>query len=222
MNLTKKKRKNKKHCIIATVGASSLHQQWIKGENAFDLHLIVYDDSYELFKLDTPFITVGTGNKFKLIYNYLKNNERLIDQYDFFYMPDDDISIDQNNIQKLFDFMENYELDLAQPAIANSYFSHPHTLRKANSLIRFTNFVEIMQPCFSRDALRKVLHTFNESKSGWGLDFHWGIIVNYTEFNMAIIDDIYSLHTRPVQSSNHQEMLDYMKKYNLSFKIYST
>lgn len=211
-----------KNCIISAIGAFSLHRQWIKDENTFDLHLIIYDDSYELFKMDSPYITTSQGYKFKLIYDYLRNNEHLIDQYDFFYMPDDDILIDQPNTEKLFDYMEIYELEIAQPAIANSYFSHPHTFRKSNSIIRFTNFVEIMQPCFSRDALKKVLNTFNESKSGWGIDFHWGQIVNYTKFNMAIIDDIYSEHTRPVQSSNHLEMIDYMKKYNLNFQIFST
>lgn len=211
-----------KHCVLAAVGTSSLHRQWINHESTFDLHLIVYDDSYELFKSDSPYVTRNTGYKFKLIYNYLKDNEKLMDQYDFFYMPDDDISIDYHNIQKLFDYMEKYELAAAQPAIANSYFSHPHTFQQENSIMRYTNFVEIMQPCFSRDALRKVLYTFNESISGWGIDFHWGIILNYTEYTMAIIDDIYSLHTRPVQSSHHQEMLDYMKKYDLSFDIYTT
>ncbi|KQX10216.1 DUF707 domain-containing protein [Flavobacterium sp. Root420] len=211
-----------KYCVLAAVGTSSLHHQWINHENTFDLHLIVYDDSYELFKSDSTYVTKNKGYKFKLIYNYLKDNEKLIDQYDFFYMPDDDISIDCYNVQKLFDYMEKYELSAAQPAIANSYFSHPHTFQQENSILRYTNFVEIMQPCFSRDALRKVLYTFNESTSGWGIDFHWGIILNYTEFTMAIIDDVYSVHTRPVRSSHHQEMLDYMKKYNLSFDIFTT
>lgn len=211
-----------KHCIIATIGSTSLHREWINNNSKFDLHLIVYDDSYELFKNDSPYVTASKGYKFKLIYNYLCSNPDLIEQYDYFYMPDDDISITSANIQKLFRFMKKYQLAVAQPAITNSFYSYPHTAKYKDSILRHTNFVEIMQPCFSREALKKVLFTFDETISGWGIDFHWGKILNYTEYNMAIIDDIDSIHTRPVQSNHHQELSGYMKKYNLSFDIYSS
>lgn len=147
-----------KYCVIAAVGKTSLHPQWICKRSKFDLHLIVYDDSYELFKNDSLYVTEVKGCKFKLIYNYLRSNPNLISQYDYFYMPDDDISINSANIKRL-----------AQPAIANSYYSHDHTAKNKDFLLRFTNFVEIMQPCFSREALKKVLFTFDESKSGWVL-----------------------------------------------------
>lgn len=106
-----------KHCVLITIGASSLHRKWIKKKSLFDLHLIVYDDSYELFKNDSPYVTASKGYKFKLIYNCLYNNPDLIDQYDYFYMPDDDVSITSTNIQKLFRFMKKHQLVLAQPAI---------------------------------------------------------------------------------------------------------
>ena len=211
-----------KYCIVAAVGRSSLHQEWInegKG-GVFDLHLIVYDDSYDIFKLDTPYITASKGYKFNLIQDYLNKNPHVMKQYDYFYMPDDDISIDYNNIKKLFNYMQEYKLAIAQPAIANSFYSYPHTTRKNNSTLRYTSFVEVMQPCFSRSALEKVLFTFNGTKSGWGIDFHWGKLLDYTKQNMAIIDDVYSEHTRPVQSNHHKEMKQYMEQYNLSYKIY--
>lgn len=211
-----------KHCVLAAIGATSLHRQWISKRSKFDLHLIVYDNSYELFKNDTPYVIASKGYKLKLIYDYLTSNPHLIDQYDYFYMPDDDISINSTNIQKLFKFMKEYQLAVAQPAIANSFLSYLHTKRHEDSVLRYTNFVEIMQPCFSREALKKVLFTFNETVYGWGIDYHWGIILNYTQKNMAIIDDITSKHTRPVQSDHREELFNYMKKYNLNFYIFST
>lgn len=211
-----------KHCVLAAIGSTSLHREWIKKKSSFDLHLIVYDDSYELFKNDSPYVTASKGYKFKLIHNYLCNNPELIEQYDYFYMPDDDISITSTNIQKLFRFMKKYQLAVAQPAIANSFLSYRHTKKHEDSVLRYTNFVEIMQPCFSREALKKVLFTFDETISGWGIDYHWGKILDYTQMNMAIIDDISSEHTRPVQSDHRQELFNYMKKYNLNFNIYIT
>jgi hypothetical protein len=209
----------KKWCIISAVGKTSLHRNWINKYPAFDTHLIVYDDSYEKFKHDTAFIVQDKGSKFNLVNNYLNANKKVLNQYDYFYIPDDDIDIDSLNIHKLFNYMKEYKLAIAQPAINNSYYSYPHTHRRPNSILRYTNFVEVMQPCFSAEALKKVLFTFNENKSGWGIDFRWGELVNYSQFNMAIIDDVISLHTRSVQSNHHDELNAYLQKYNLSRKI---
>lgn len=211
-----------KCCIIAAIGELSLHRKWITKSSRFDLHLIVYDGSYETFKSDSTHVTHAKGYKFKLIYDYLNEKPNIIDQYNYFYMPDDDILIHSAGIHKLFWYMKNYELAIAQPAIANSYYSHSHTLRVPNSKIRYTNFVEIMQPCFSQEALKQVLFTFNASRSGWGIDFHWGKILDFSKMNMAIIDDVVSIHTRPVQSNHHQDLTEYLNKYNLDREIYST
>lgn len=63
----------KKYCVLAAVGAGSLHREWIGKHAKFDLHLIVYDDFYEKFRMDTPFISESKGYKFKLIYGSIKN-----------------------------------------------------------------------------------------------------------------------------------------------------
>jgi hypothetical protein len=212
----------KKYCVIAAVGKNSLHRKWINRYSKFDLHLIVYDEAFETFKEDTIFITKSKGQKFKLIYDYISGKPDVIDQYEYFYLPDDDIKINTANVHKLFQYMEGYNLAAAQPAISNTYFSHQHTAKQSYSELRFTNFIEIMQPCFSRDALKKVLFTFNASQSGWGIDFHWGKILDYTQMNMAIIDSVASAHTRPVSSNFRQELFEYIRNNNLTTDIYST
>lgn len=182
----------------------------------------MYDDSINKYKSDTPFIKHAKGYKFNLIYDYLKENEHFLNHYEYFYLPDDDIIIKPKAIQRLFFYMKKYNLAIAQPALINEYYSHSHTLKRFNSKLRYTNFVEIMQPCFSKDALKKTLFTFKESKSGWGIDFHWGEIVDYTQKNMAIIDDVMSIHSRPVQSNHFDELKKYLEKYKLTGKIYDS
>lgn len=211
-----------KYCVIAAVGQSSLHRKWIDETSEFDLHLIVYDNSFDRFKNDTPFVTQMKGFKFRLIHEYFAMNTHLIDQYKYFYMPDDDIVIDSFNIHKLFAYMEKYKLAIAQPALSDSYFSYVHTIRRPETKIHFTNFIEMMQPCFSRKALKKVKFTFIENQSGWGMDFHWGVLLNYRKMTMAIIDDVISVHTKPVQSNFIQDLKAYCTKYNLSMEILST
>lgn len=209
-----------KQCIISAVGKESLHPIWISGKQNFDLHLIVYDDSFEKFKSDTPFIEQSSGYKLSLVYQYLQKYPQFINHYEYFYLPDDDIKIQPNGIKRLFRYMKKYDFAIAQPAISNEHFTYPHTKRKFFSRFRYTNFVEMMQPCFSREALKKTLFTFNKNSSGWGANFHWGELVDYKKRNMAIIDRVPSIHTRPVQSSHHDELEEYLREYNLERKIY--
>jgi len=214
-----------KYGVFSVVGKQSLHYSWMSSSKNFDLHLIVYDQSFNDYREDTPYITVGKGHKFKLIYTYLTEHPVFLEKYDFYYFPDDDILIDAQNIEKLFGYMEKFRLDIAQPALYDSYYTFNHTLRKKDSILRYTNFVEMMQPCFSRDALKKVLFTFNENECGWGMDYHWGKIIDFKSHEMAIIDDVMSVHTRPIRSFNKQnrkELHEYLTKYNLNpdIKIY--
>jgi hypothetical protein len=203
-------------CVISAVGETSLHRQWINSDTDFDLHLIVYDESYERYKNDSKYVVRSKGYKFFLIYEYLISHPEFIDCYDYFYLPDDDIDIDVSNIHRLFRYMIEYQLEIAQPALVQSQYTFPHTLKSPYSFLRFTNFVEVMQPCFSKTALQKVLFTFNENKSGWGIDYHWGTLINFNKYNMAIIDDVISIHSRPVQSNHQKDFDDYINKYKLT------
>jgi len=212
----------KKYGVFSAVGNQSLHHNWISSMYDFDLHLIVYDHSLEKYINDTKYITEGRGYKFKLIYEYLLKNPEFLEIYDYYYIPDDDILIDSYNISKLFDYMEKYNLKIAQPALYDSYYTFSHTIRERHSILRFTNFVELMQPCFSRETLKKVLFTFNENKSGWGIDYHWGKIISSKGDEMAIIDDVKSVHSRPISSynfENRRELNEYLKKYKLNSEI---
>jgi hypothetical protein len=215
-------RSKKDTCIIAAVGQNSLHREWIQNETDFDLHLIVYDQSYAEYKSDTEFIVQSKGYKLQLIYDYLSANGKILEHYNYFYFPDDDISIDTQNVHRLFVYMKKYDLAIAQPALSKSYYTFTHTIKRNNSRLRYTNFVEIMQPCFSREALNKTLFTFNNTDRGWGVDYHWGKLVDYKKYNMAIIDDIISCHTRPVQSESFDELNAYLNKYNLNREIVAT
>ena len=67
----------KTNCVISAVGKNSLHRKWMEGEMNFDLHLIVYDDSIELFREDTEHICHMKGFKLKLVYNYLQAHPHL-------------------------------------------------------------------------------------------------------------------------------------------------
>jgi hypothetical protein len=90
-----------------------------------------------------------------------------------------------------------FKLHLGQPAIVGHY-SLSITLPRPDSRLRFTNFVEIMCPCFSRKALMKCVDKFDENQSGWSYDALWNELLEHPRRSIGIIDDIIAIHTRPV------------------------
>ncbi|MCM1312415.1 MAG: DUF707 domain-containing protein [Roseburia sp.] len=212
-----------KNCVISAVGKNSLHKMWTESNGNFDLHLIVYDNSLEMFCNDAEYTCHIKGYKLKVIYKYLEANPQFKDTYDYFFFPDDDIRMNATNINALFEAMRRYNLKIAQPALRMSYYTWPHTLYNRYCKLRYTNFVEMMAPCFSRDALQKVLFTFNENETGWSTETHWSILINASIRDMGIIDEVNVIHTRPIQSGqeiHHKELAAYMKKFGLKTQVY--
>jgi len=213
----------KKNCVISAVGKNSLHRLWINDDVDYDVHLIIYDDSLNIYKNDTSYICSNKGNKLTLIYQYLHNHPKYLNHYSYFFFPDDDIIIYPQNITELFYLMEQYSLQIAQPALHDSYYTYEHTLRDRFCVLRFTNFVEMMIPCFSKESLNTVLFSFIENNSGWGVEYHWPHLIKYKGREMAIIDQVIAIHTRPIQSNNPQnneELYKYLKHYNLKNNIH--
>lgn len=214
-------------CVISAVGRNSLHRQWLDGEPHFDLHLIVYDDSADLFRGDTEHLCQLKGYKLKVVYRYLELHPELMGRYDYFFIPDDDLQMNAAAINALFEAMRRYGLRVAQPALRMSYFSWKHTLRDRYCRLRYTNFVEMMMPCFSREALEKVLFTFDENETGWGTEAHWPRLLHAGPKDMAIVDEIGVVHARPIQPGrplHRQEQEAYFRKYGLTDRVeeYST
>lgn len=213
---------NHSNCVISAVGRNSLHRMWLTGECNFDLHLVVYDDSMEEFRGDTEYICHIKGYKLRVIYRYLEMYPELKERYDYFFFPDDDIQMDAAAINALFEAMRRYRLQIAQPALSMSYYTWSHTLQDRYCKLRYINFVEMMVPCFSREALRKVLFTFNENETGWGTETHWPVLIDASQRDMAVIDEVSVVHTRPIQSGqaiHNRELAAYLRKYNLSTKV---
>lgn len=214
------KMNSNRYCVISAVGHNSLHRLWIadKAMVGFDLHLLVYDNSVDTFKDDSEYVCHMKGQKLWLTYQYISQHSELIDKYDYFFIPDDDIKMQAKDIMRLFECMEKYELKIAQPSLRCSYFSWSHVLRDNCCRLRYTNFVEMMVPCFSREALKTVLFTFNENFTGWGTETHWPLLIKTNHKDMAIIDEVSVMHTRPIQSGtsfHRRELYDYHKKFNL-------
>jgi hypothetical protein len=186
--------------VIATVGDTSLHKEWLSDKPNFDLVLLYYGNDLNIAKSytqDTPYIYASKGFKFSLIKSFINDNLEWVSKYEYIWLPDDDLKIDTKSINELFSIAKKYDLYLCQPSLLG-YISHQITAPQENSLLRYTNFVEIMAPLMNLNTILKLKETFNVNYSSWGLDFIWSYLLNDPQDKIAIIDTIKMTHTKPV------------------------
>jgi len=214
-----------RNLVVARVGENSLHRAWL--QNAvpnFDMVLLFYGknipQAWAEDGLETHHIP---GSKWEGITVFLEHTSNWR-SYDRVFFPDDDLLFDAWSLNKFFDLSEQLGADLSQPALdCQSFYSHPITLKSPSFIARFTNFVEIMCPCLSRRFLEVAKPLMAESKSGWGLDFYWPLLLERLQMSPpVIIDEVAITHTRPVGSAgngcdaNHspiQDLKNLQQKY---------
>jgi len=189
--------------IICAAGDDSLHTEWFSEEKKYDLFIIYYgnDESIsENFKKNSDFFVEKKGEKFYMVFDIAKEFESVINEYDYIWVPDCDLSIGVNELNEFFDISKKYDLYLSQPC-QGGHISHLITMRENGCLLRFTSFVEIIAPLFKREIFYELMFTFNMTYSSAALDFIWPKILGYPKDKIAIIDKIQMIHTKPVGSN---------------------
>ena len=145
--------------------------------------------------LPMPRTTSRKGLKWELLSYALDTLPEVVAKYTNVWLPDDDLRVGPGQIDRLFALFEEYQLQLAQPAIAAGEVSYKLFRQRPGIILRYSPLVELMCPMFTRSALRRVSPTFVESHSGWGLDVIWPRFFAANE--VAIIDAVGVEHTRP-------------------------
>jgi hypothetical protein len=154
-------------------------------------------------------VTVGeviTGPKWSGLRQLLRNWAGWR-EYEYVWLPDDDIFASQDTINRMFELAAALPFDLCAPALHEaSYYAHFSTMRNTRCMARRTGFVEIMAPCFSQRTLDRVLPTLDLTSTGWGwgLDSLWPKLLDYQ--GVGVIDATPVLHTRPVGAFRDPEL----------------
>src|SRR5688572_16238021 len=189
----------RKHLVLATVGDESVHSTWLGGgERTFDLCLIYFGDQPGRYAADADYYFARKGIKFSLIHEVAQSLVPALWHYEYVWMPDDDIAASGDQIARLFELAARYKLAVCQPGIGQGDVSFKSLRARSEYLLRYTRFVEIMCPAFSRAALRRALPTFKLNVSAWGIDWLWASMFRPDE--LAVIDAVPVHHTRPLQS----------------------
>lgn len=216
-----------KNLIIVPAGDSSLHPHWVSGNCNFDLVIIYYGNSQEIYdeyKNQSLECIRKKGQKWVLIHDYVKSNFEKLKQYEYIWFPDDDLLSNTEDINTLFDINKEYSIYLSQPSL-DGYVSYDIEKKVIGSKLRYTSFVEIICPLMSFDTVCWLLDYFMVNESGFGMDYLWAKLLGNPVDKIAIIDIVTVTHTRPI-AQNYEgrfkkepmvEMEELFKKYKLSF-----
>jgi hypothetical protein len=92
--------------VIAPAGDKSLHYKWIEGKPNFEMVLLYYGDDKDIAKSytkHTPHVYAAKGFKWWLIKSFVEDNIDWVSQFEYIWFPDDDIEINTEGINKLFE-----------------------------------------------------------------------------------------------------------------------
>lgn len=202
----------RRNLVVVRAGDASLHRQWLSAPTRdFDVFVSYYGSTPNQFRHDADLYEARPGPKWPCIGSLLQEHRELVGQYEAFWFPDDDLAVDSASIDRMFAFFCAYRLCLAQPALTlDSYYTWRTLLRDPRCHIRYSRFVEVMAPIFSRESLHVCMPTFSQSRSGWGLDWVWPTLCAENDLGrIAVIDATPVRHTRPVGGElyrNHPSM----------------
>lgn len=184
-----------RNLVLVAAGDQSLHPLWYRREKQFDLWVAYYGDKTpQPGKCD--YYCQFKGTKFKIVQQVAESQAELLRSYDYVFIPDDDLYMEVEAINQLFSIMKEYDLLLAQPSIIG-WYSLLITLCVPGSLLRYTNWVEIMCPCFERSAFEHCKETFTKNDTNWGIEWLWAQALGNPKDKIAIVDAIAAIHTRP-------------------------
>jgi len=220
----------RRNLVVLRANEHSLHNGWkrdIAGEDRnWDLCVSFYgkEENFPPADFAEYHVLQNRDQKFASIHKLMYRGNPFWD-YAYFMFPDDDLMMSWSGINRLFETTRSFGLHLAQPALLpEGFVYHPIVAQNPAFRVRFTNFVEIMTPIFSRCALEICIPTFADSPRGFGLDFVWPSQLGDRPGRIAIIDEVGVLHGRPLGGNydvahGNQERIKVMDDYGCSWNI---
>jgi hypothetical protein len=197
----------RRNLILSPIGDGSLHASWLSHpeQRLFDTFLIYYGDTGDFGRGDATHYLRRKGFKWELIDHVLRNHGEILGRYTNIWCPDNDIRADTPAINQMFQLFEKYALQMAQPAIAAGEVSYQALRQQPGVVLRYSPYVEVMCPLFTREALWRIAPTLLEARSGWGLDWIWPRL--FAAHEIAILDAVGVEHAGPLgRGENYREL----------------
>jgi hypothetical protein len=185
------------YLVFFRAGANSLHRRLLAEDPGRNWDCCVSWYCPPPAETGAEYYVSGGDNKLEAFAAFCRDN--LADlPYRRYLVVDDDILFAPGDISRLFDLCQAHDTYLCQPALRwGTHASHDVTLWNPLCQVRQTSFIEVMTPCFSREAMRQLLPTFTLTRSTWGIDYAWASLLQ-GQGRIAIVDSVQVAHVKPV------------------------
>lgn len=181
---------------------------WLLGERHFDIWICDYGEQAGRYKDIVEFYSKRKGGKFPNLYWCYQHYKDRLSQYEAILVSDDDMLIDTQSINRLFEIRTQYDLWALQPANRlKGKVSTKITRTRPFRKLRFTNFVEMAYPLIRTDKLFQYLEVYDPILVGWGNDW-WLMHTLGTNLRnrVAIVDAVDCINPHDTDKGGHREI----------------
>jgi hypothetical protein len=168
----------KENLLFTSAGDNTkFYDLWCLEDRNYDIFICYYGDDDHKYQEYSDHYLKRKGSKMQN-FHYVWNtyDDVLIKNYKNYYIVDDDIIISTNEINELFNLLNELNVWILQPSFSfKSHVSHGITKQKKDSKYRYTNFIEINTPFFSNYAITECMKVYDPILVGYGIDilFMW-------------------------------------------------
>ena len=202
-----------KNLVFTSAGDNTRFTDWwVSNDQNYDIFVYYYGNNeanFNRYKEKVTYIEKSKGVKFQNFYKLYKNSD-IINKYERFFILDDDIEISSKDINEMFKLSEEYSLEICGPSFTHdSKISWRHMTHRENTLLTYTNFIEVNVPLFTRNALKKLMDIYDPKLLEWGVDFLY-IFANgvHNTSSYAIIHKVQCKNPKDINKVNGKnEML---------------
>ena len=217
-----------RNMIFTSAGDNTDFVKWwcSKDKQNYDIYVYYYgknSDNFALYEKNVTHIERSSGSKFQNFYKFWNKYPEVINEYDRFFILDDDIEIRYEDINKMFNISREYNLDICAPCFTpQSKISHEVTKHRPNILLSYTNLVEVNTPLFSRNALNKLMKVYDPVLIGWGIDilYIWANGCDRQK-SYAIVHSIQCTNPKDSLKRNKIRELEHIKDCNIRNVIWN-
>lgn len=209
-----------KNLVFSSVGDNTnFNYIWTEKYRKYDLWVVYYGDNekkYEDYKKQVDFIHKRKGSKFQNLYYIYNTYKEEILKYDRFFILDDDIVINTSEINRMFEISNKYKLWICQPSFGRgSKTSWEHTKNVKGAILRYTNFIEVNAPLYTRWALQRLMRYYTPKLIGWGVDYLsiWAAGHMYKN-TYAVVHIIKCINPLDTEKPNNERELSKLKDWD--------
>lgn len=194
--------------VVVCAGDASLHTAYLEPHRNYDLCVVYFGEQLNRYRDQAEHYLAAKGTQTQLLDKLFRQMPGLLDQYEQFWLADDDLETNTTDINRLFDLFRQSGFYIAQPSLTpDSYASFSMLTCKGLGSCE-TNFIEIMCPLFNQRSLKSSVQYFAESRTGWGVDELWSVRAIELGEKLGIFDQVQVGHYRPIGSSGWYRKLE--------------